>query len=218
MKKIILSLIIVGAVAVAVTTATQALFSDIETSFDNTFATGTLDLTVGGENDPNVVHITYEDLAPCDGTGGAEHSTVQYQWTLANVGSIVGQPWIEITNLEDRDNDCNDPESDVDSTCGDPGLTEGELSDNLFMQINAAGSGGFEYPHGTGCIDSGRNCPLSYWAGHGPIGQGTWENIPGSSSIAPMVLGFEVACDVGNIIQSDSAEFDIVFHLDQVTP
>lgn len=219
MKKILVSVLTIGLVASVAFGATRALFSDTETSTGNTFTAGTLDLEVDGENDPDVVHVSLSNMQPCDGVGGAEHSTITYMWTLSNVGSLAGQPWIEITNLVDNDNACNEPEADVpDTTCGDPGPGEGELGQNLFMQINAAGAGGFEYPHGLGCVDGGRNCPLTYWAGHGPVGQGSWEVIGPSSSIAPMVLELEIPCSVDNIIQSDSTEFDIVFHLDQVTP
>lgn len=207
------------ALAVAVG-ATVAVFSDTETSEDNTFTAGTLDLLVNGEEDGDTVEsISFSDLKPGDGVGGAEHSTITYNYTFSNTGSLPGQPWIEFTNLHDYDNDCTEPESTTpasDSTCGDPGDGDGELSGELYLQINAAGAGGFEYPHGAGCIDGGRNCPLSYWVSHGPIGQGTWETVAGGGSTAPMVLEFEVPESVGNIIQSDSAEFDIVFHLDQI--
>lgn len=194
---------------------TQAWFTDTETSQDNLFEAGTLDLKVDGVDDPDVVHMTVTNLAPCDGVGGAEHSTISQMWTLSNAGTVTGQPWIQILNLDDYDNNCNEPEGLVDGTCGDPGLDEGELSSNLLLQINAAGSGGFEYPHGPECV-SGRNCPLSYWVSHGPVGQGTWEEIPGGSSIAPMVFEFSLPCSVGNVVQSDSVEFDVVMHLDQV--
>ena len=214
MKKILMSVLTIGLVAAVAFGATQALFSDTETSFDNTFSAGTLDLTVDGFDDPNVVHVALGDMKPGDGVGGAEHSTITYQWTLCNTGSLPGQPYVEITNLRDLDNLCTEPEADVDTTCG--GNPDGELSANLFMQMNAAGSGGFEYPHGTGCVDGGRNCPVSYWATHGLVGQGTWETIPAGGCIAAMVLEFEIPTTVGNIIQSDSTLFDIVFHLDQI--
>lgn len=220
MKRILLSVLTIGLVAAVAVGASRAIFSDTETSVGNTFSAGTLNLTVDGQDDPNVVHVSLADMKPGDGTGGAEHSTIQYQWTLCNTGSLSGQPYIEIINLSDYDNNCNEPEAGVpDSSCGDPGLGEGELSANLFMQINAAGSGGFEYPHGAPCVDGGRNCPLSYWASYGSIGNGapsTWQTIPAGGCIAPMVLELEIPTTVDNIIQSDSSEFDIVFHLDQI--
>ena len=215
MLKIIKSLVVIVGVVALATTATATLFSDTETSTGNTFSAGTLDLTVDGQDDLNVVNVSLGDMKPGDGVGGTEHSTITYQWTLCNTGSLPGQPWIEIVNLKNLDNSCNEPETAVpDTTCG--GDPEGELGANLFMQINAAGSGGFEYPHGGVCVDSGRNCPVDRWVSYGPVGQGTWQTIPAGGCTAPMVLEVEIPTTVGNIIQSDSVEFDIVFHLDQI--
>ena len=197
------------AVISVATVATLAAFSDTETSQDNLFAAGTLDLKVDGQDDPNVVSVSLSDMKPGD--------TASYQWTFSNSGSLTGQPYIEITNLNNYDNDCTEPETNVpDATCGNPGLGEGELGEYLMLTINAAGSGGYEYPSGAGCINGGRTCPLDYWASHGLVGQGTWENIAPSSSIAPMVFEIELPSSVGNIVQSDSLDFDIVIHLDQV--
>lgn len=218
MKKIIISAFTIFAVVAAVAGATAAVFSDTETSVGNTFAAGTLDLEVNGENDPDVVHINMSDMKPGDGVGGAEHSTIVYNYTLSNVGSITGNPWIEITNLVNDDNTCTEPEDDDgDTTCGPH--PDGELGANLYMQINAPGNPGFIYPNDSSCL-SGRSCPINLWAGMGTIGGSgaaePWPDIPGGGSLAPMVLEFQIPTSVGNEIQSDSVEFDIVFHLDQV--
>jgi predicted ribosomally synthesized peptide with SipW-like signal peptide len=184
MKKWLTILGTLTAIAALVGIGAFGVFSDTETATENTFTAGTLDLQVGGEDDPNVVHVDLSNMKPCDGVGGAEHSTIQYQWTLSNVGTIAGQPWIEIANLVEKDNGCNDPEGDVDSTCGDPGVGEGELGQYLFAQINAAGASGYMYPNDASCID-GRKCPVSYWASYGPVGQAgdqAWETIQGGAS------------------------------------
>jgi len=55
MKRIILSLVTIVAVAAIATGATVAYFSDTETSNSNTFAAGTLDLDVNGNNGVNTV-------------------------------------------------------------------------------------------------------------------------------------------------------------------
>ena len=154
MKKILMSLLTIGLVASVAFGATQALFSDTETSQDNTFSTGTLDLTVDGQDDPNVVHVTLANMKPGD--------TAQYQWVLANAGSLTGKPWIEITNVKNYDNGCNEPELGVpDSTCNDPGLGEGELGQFLMMQLNAPGSVGYVYPHGALVSMGGDNARLT---------------------------------------------------------
>ncbi len=50
MKKILISLSIVGAVAAIAIGATTAYFSDTETSTGNTFSAGTIDIAVNGQN------------------------------------------------------------------------------------------------------------------------------------------------------------------------
>jgi len=214
MRKILFSILTIGLVASVAFGATRALFADTETSEGNTFSAGTLDLKVDDKDDPNVVHVTLTNMKPGD--------TASYQWILSNAGNLAGKPWIEITNLKNYENGCNEPELDVpDSTCDDPGLGDGELGEYLMMQLNAPGDVGYVYPHGPSCI-AGRQCPVNYWSSLGRIdevidGQ-VWDTIAPSSSLAPMVLEFEIPTSAGNIIQSDSVEFDIIFHLDQVTP
>ena len=212
MKKILLSLLTVGLVATVATGATRAYFSDTETSFDNTFSAGTLDLKVDDQDDPNIVHVTLSNMKPGD--------TANYQWVLSNAGSLAGKPWVEITNVKNYDNDCNEPELDVpDATCGIPGLGEGELGQFLMMQLNAPGSVGYMYPHGS-CVNDGRQCTLDYWSSLGRLDETVdgqvWDTIAPLSGLAPMVLEFEIPTGIDNIIQSDSVEFDVVFHLDQI--
>ncbi len=194
--------------------STKAVFSDTETSSGNSFTTGTLDLQVDNQDDPNVIHVTLSNIKPGD--------TASYMWTLSNTGSLPGKPWVEITNVKNYDNGCNEPEQAApDSTCGNPGPGEGELGQNLMMKLNAPGSVGYVYPHGGSCTDSGSKCPLDYWASLGRIDQvidgQIWDTIAPSSTLAgPMVLEFQIPTTVGNIIQSDSVQFDVVFHLDQI--
>lgn len=213
MNKILMSLITIALVSVVAVGATRAYFSDTETSTGNNFTAGTLDLKVDSQNDPNIVHVTLSNMKP--------GQIASYMWTLSNVGSLSGKPWIEITNLKNYDNDCNDPETAApDITCGNPGLGEGELGANLMMKLNAPGGGGYVYPHGP-CVNGGNQCTVNYWSslGHidGVIDGQVWDTVAPFSTLAgPMVLEFEVPTTTGNIIQSDSVEFDVVFHLEQV--
>lgn len=66
MKKILISLSIIAAVAVIAIGATTAYFSDTETSSGNTLTTGTLDLYVNGENPLEGPIITLKDMKPSD--------------------------------------------------------------------------------------------------------------------------------------------------------
>ena len=218
MKKILLSLVMIAVVSSVAVGATKAYIDDTETSLGNTFSAGTLDLKVDGQDDLAVVHVTLANMKPGDGIGTGGHSTIQYTWTLCNTGSLPGRPSIEFTNLRDLDNDCTEPEAAVpDTTCS--GHPDGELSDNLFAKVNAPGSTGFAYPNLLSCV-GGNKCPLSDWATVGRIGKAApwevWQTVPAGGCTAPMVLELEIPTSVGNIIQSDSTLFDIVFHLDQI--
>ncbi len=82
MKKILISVFTILAVSAATFGATQALFSDEETSIGNTFSAGTLDLTIDGVND-NVVKFNASNMRP----GSQPHGA----YTLKNEGSINGK-------------------------------------------------------------------------------------------------------------------------------
>jgi len=60
-KQILFSLIIIGTAAALLTASTFAYFSDVETSEDNTFTAGTIDLSK-----PYDYHISSEDMKPCE--------------------------------------------------------------------------------------------------------------------------------------------------------
>lgn len=64
MKKILISLSVIGVVAAIVIGATTAYFSDTETSEGNTLTAGTLDLSVNDENPLEGPVVTIEDLKP----------------------------------------------------------------------------------------------------------------------------------------------------------
>lgn len=201
-------MLIIVTVAAFASTATTAYFSDTETSTGNTFAAGTLDLKVDNEDDSKIVRVTLNDMKPGD--------TAQYQWTWKNSGTIDGRPWLEVVNVADDDNGLLEPEkADGDSE------EEGELSQYLMMKLNAPGNTGYAYPNQPQCLDSGSQCPLNVWDDYVQIGQSPWEvwqTIAAGATSAPMVLEFELPSSVGNIVQSDTVTFDLVFHLDQVMP
>jgi len=85
MKKIILSLAIVGIVGAVVIGATTAYFSDSATSSDNTFTVGTLDLKLSDDNETDQDGITASfggtNLKPGD-------VLLQQSIIVKNVGSI----------------------------------------------------------------------------------------------------------------------------------
>ena len=191
---------------------TFAYFNDIETSGGNIFSAGTLDLEVSGGS--SSLPISFTNMAPGDGTGVAEHTTIKYQFTVRNVGTLDGILSMKIVNVRNYENCRNEPELAVDGTGGDPGLGNGELGQYLNLQINQPGPAGFYYGL-QGCGDSdclsGRQHSINCWEDH-KITVGT---LPAGTQWAPCVLEFELPSSVGNVIQSDSVVFDIEIRLDQ---
>lgn len=165
MKKVLLSLLSVGVVAGVAVLATGAFFSDTETSTGNTFTAGELDLQVDNE--------CHYNGAPCiDPDGGGP---MVLSWSLADLVNGVhkffsfndikpgdsGEDTVSlhvfdndawgrfvISNVQDLENGCTDPEDDVpDPTCG-LGNDDGELRENLnfWVWLDEGSVNGFQCP------------------------------------------------------------------------
>lgn len=197
MRKILLSLITIVVVSAAVVKGTQALFSDTETSTGNTFAAGTLDLNLEG-NDIDVAIFNVTDAKP--GDSGAD------VWTVDNVGTINGYLDLHSLTLTDDDNSCNEPEGLVDGSCG---AGEGELSANmtvnLFIDVN--GDGIFDVVDGDTTI---------YGGALSGIASDYDQDIPLDAGDTKYIsLAWEISALTDNAIQSDSTQLDTTFELGQ---
>lgn len=201
MKKILISLAIIGAVSAIVAGGTIAYFSDTETSTGNTFTAGTLDLKLNA-GDANVVMFNVSNLVPGQ-SGGAEV-------TLNNAGSINGYIDFDFSNLVDRDNSCIEPEIGDEPGCvaQGTGAGTGELDSNLNI---------------TAYIDENNNDAydvvgdtLVYQGlASGIVGAGLQNYVFNSTAIKAFRIDWNVDLAVNNIIQSDSVGFDITFELAQ---
>ncbi|MCK4355403.1 SipW-dependent-type signal peptide-containing protein [Candidatus Parcubacteria bacterium] len=152
-KAILISLSIIAAVGVIAVGGTVAYFSDTETSTGNTFTAGEINLEIdnqcswnGGINN-----------CPWEGVGG-----MKANWALTDLQDGVHKffyfgdikpgawgedtislhlydnpawAWLKIGNVVDNENGCNEPEGKVDTSCGDPGVNEGELYENMHFLI-----------------------------------------------------------------------------------
>jgi len=103
MKKIVVSLGIIGAVAAVVIGATTAYFSDTETSKGNTISAGTIDIAVDGQNPWSEDYsFALEDMKP---------SYVKYSiFTVKNVATNPVRVWKHIKNVETSDGIMSEPE------------------------------------------------------------------------------------------------------------
>lgn len=95
MKKILISLSIVGAAAAIAIGATTAFFSDTETSTGNTFSAGTIDIAIDQQN-PWTSHYSVGDLKPGE-TGNINfditnvgQNPVNVSKTLTNIAGTGG--------------------------------------------------------------------------------------------------------------------------------
>jgi len=128
-KKILISLFIIGILALGIGWGTHSLFTDTETSSGNTFTAATLDLNVTSSTS---FTITIGNIAPGFDSG-------YYKWCLKNVGSIPGKLSATIDIISDDEGVNTEPELIAESepygyqgaraTLGHP--DRGELSEFL---------------------------------------------------------------------------------------
>ena len=195
------------------TLGTTAIFSDTETVGVHDIQAGTLDLTVDDQN-PCTVHITIHNIAP----GWSK----TWLWKLKNTGSLDGNLTVEISLITNNDNGLTEPESAVDTTGGDG---EGELGQYLIVRkfdmrrepgtspwtLTDINDNTFVCDYGFTLNEYDGRTFSAYWP-HDGCGYCTLE----SGETQYCFLWLELPSDVGNIVQSDSVEFDIIFHLDQL--
>lgn len=154
-KRLLVSLITVGSVAVLALAATVAFYSDTEISADNTFTAGELDLQIDNkfayyrdhqvESEGNwplkdlvdEKFFDFDDVKPGD-----------YGENTISMHVYNNDAWMcmRIDNMQNNENGCNDPESDVDGNCGNPGPGEGELAQklNFFAWLDEGTVDGFQ--------------------------------------------------------------------------
>jgi predicted ribosomally synthesized peptide with SipW-like signal peptide len=188
------SMIVVALVSLLLGATTMAIFSDTETSEGNTFTAGTLDLELSAEA-PNVVVLNVGPMAPGDSGSNT--------WIAKNVGSIAGKLSLTVSPITNNDNGLTEPESEVDKTGGDG---EGELGQylNVVLWVDLDGDG---------VKDVGE---VLYEGALNGMAR-TYSNVitlDKDKSVA-IILEWSIDKSVGNIIQSDSASFNIEFSLEQ---
>jgi len=211
MKKIILSLSVVAVVAAVIIGGTIAYFSDTETSTNNDFAAGTMDLNIDGGN-VVVQTMTLSDKAP--GDGGKKASI------LKNVGSLEGELDVAmgiVTNYPCTD-ETNGGENDGTEYCtADAGVLGANMKVALYLDIDKSGdwntgdiglkSDGTTYTSGDLVYDSMDNYSAKVWN-------------PAVTAMATndeynFAIDWEIPNTAGNEIQGDALKFDVTFTLEQ---
>jgi predicted ribosomally synthesized peptide with SipW-like signal peptide len=214
MKKIMplaASIMLILVASLFATVGTMALFSDTETSASNNLTAGTLDLQVDDQDDPNVAHMTVEDMKPGD--------TIHQYYTLTNVGSVCGQVSIEFANQVNYENGQTEPEAAVDATGGDPGEGNGELGGRLYVLVKWSDDAGTTW-HEILMVPNGHTF-INNLVGPYGLGENGADPIPtlcnGDAIEIELRLWWnnQNSDDFDNAAQSDSVTFDVIFNLDQ---
>lgn len=200
MKKIFLSLIIIGAVSSLTYFVTQAYFTDKKTSLGNTFSVGTLNLEVGGGTGSNVEPFVISDI----GSGVNSGSKV---WKVKNVGTLPGQFSASIENILNSENACNEPEKEVDISCDNPGVNQGELGKYIKVNFYLNNEKKVE----TYMTEAASVEINNFWNSINP------PIILNPQEEAELKMEWVANDNYGNEIQSDSLNFDMSFSLKQIT-
>lgn len=215
MKKLmplVASIVLILMASIFASAGSMTYFIDTETSDNNLLTAGTLDLKVGAsdfEDDPNVVHISLIDVKPGD--------TIHQYWTLKNFGTIDGEPSIEFANIVNYENGRNEPEIAAGDTYGD---LDGELGGFLYVLMK------WRQPVGSGTWNEINmvmygHTKLNNLAGPYGLGENGGSPIPELSHDEEVEIELRLWWDgrfstpSDNKAQSDSVEFDVIFHLDQ---
>ncbi|UIO99191.1 CalY family protein [Halobaculum sp. CBA1158] len=200
-------LVTMGAASAAAGAGTVALFSDEETSTNNTVQAGTLDLTVNGSGSNAVIDVS--NVVP--------EETGRDSTTLTNAGSLPGYLTFGITGFRTPENGVNDPESDAPQET-DPlgpdagGSHTGELAQNLEIRAKLVVDGSDRYVIGHEPVDGDDGYVLAAAIRLGPYDLGGLELSSGQS--IEFVTDYRVF-NAGNEIQSDSVEIEAGFALTQ---
>ena len=137
-RKILISLSIIGAVAISAIGFTVAYFNDTETSVGNTFGAGEIDLKIDFQCKMPGCGWSLRDLdgesffKECDvKPGDQKEGSISFHVYNNNAWGRI-----RLDHVHNYENVCNNPEIKVgDTTCGDPGDTLGELGQYLKFTI-----------------------------------------------------------------------------------
>lgn len=124
MNRIVIGLFTILAVGTIATSATRALFIDTETSTGNTFAAGSMDLSVDGNNGLNTQKFDLSNVKPGD--------TFPAHFVLHNSGTIGGFLDLESISWSIPDNTWLEPEKEA-GDINDDGMGELQNYINIHM-------------------------------------------------------------------------------------
>lgn len=200
-KSILVSILMIGVVAMAAGAGTIAYFSDTETSTGNTFTAGIIDIAVDGQNPWNKSYAVAIDgdtlLKPC-----------QKGWinfTIANVGNNPLEVWKHIKNVVTHENGVTEPEEAYYKEHGIPlDIGKNDIDKNITYDLIV--NDAVKIPQTAGLKISDIECK---WIYLGAIPVGGRMNVNQSYHLQP---------EVDNWAQSDKMTFTMELFAQQTTP
>lgn len=211
MKKILMSLMTIALVSALIGGGIYAYYSNLESSAGNSFAAGSLDLTVDSQNPWTSTKITAANMKP--GDSGA------VDCTLANIGTLPGTLTVDITALVDSQGTITEPECADEGGTYSGGVCTGNTAVNLSTELDLViwvdnGAGGGTANNG---VKDGTEQELFNGTLAAAIASGPWTVTGGLGASSTTYIGIAYSIDtaVTNEIQNDSSTFTIEFNLTQ---
>jgi len=212
MKRIIISLSIVGAVAAAVVVGTTAFFSDTETSTGNTFTAGTIDIAVNGENPwSQTGQYVFKDMKP---------SQVEYSnFTIKNVGTNPVNVWKKVDVVSEEENGINEPECVAyggtwsGGTCNNPTNVKNDISSVIQYDLSVKL---YSSDHATSPVWEQTLYNLDKTIAQIQGGNGTFLGMIPKGWHMDVVESYHMKNEAGNEYQSDKMTFNITLTGEQL--
>lgn len=198
-KRITISILAIFAIIVATFSVTYAYFKSNSVTKGGKFTAGTLNLKVG-EDGTSSESFTIDNIGESDVKSGSK------TWTITNTGTLQGQLFLKLENLNNFENGCNEPEGTVDTTCDNPGENQGELGRFITLKVYLNDTLVAE----SNLDETNTNAITNAWNAAAPVILNA-----GQSDVVRIDWSLNEN-DYGNEIQSDSLSFDVGFELAQV--
>lgn len=206
MRKILVSLSIIGVVAAIAIGGTIAYFSDVETSTGNTITAGTIDLAVNSQNPFDSAVVAIYDVKPSE-----EITDVEVR--LRNVGTNDGIADLHILLGESSENIDSEPECEAEGKTWNPIKERCEGDETLNENICEVMI--YDY-----CYDENNNQVCDEGDPQGIIepSEDVDLGLLPVDMLRRLWLSFHLDKEADNEYQGDTCTFDIEFTLHQIMP
>ena len=217
-RRILVSVMVIGLVGALAGSSTMALFNDSETSSDNQFTAGELDLKIDWDESYNGEHVETQELTNNPGTifdfedikpGDHGEATVSL-----HLEDNPGWIWMNMNQTSNWDNACTEPERAAEGQCG----SEGELDEELEFTI-WADDGDNILQDDENVIFEGTAEELEETSDEGVLLDGNpstneTEAFPGQET-GYIGVKWSLPLETGNQVQGDSVSYDVNFYTEQ---